>query len=561
VREAISESPTAPQWHQPEIRRRRFSFIWALPIVALLAAAWLGYTAFSEKGPSIKITFRTATGLEAGKTRIKHHEVELGVVEKVDPSPDLSSVVVTAQMNKTAAEHLRADTKFWVVRPQISITRLSGLETLVSGTYIEMDPGPGKAERAFQGLEDPPVVRADVPGTEYALSAEKLGSIGPGSPIFFRGINVGEVTGYQFGGIEQGFTIRIFVRKPYDAYVQDGTRFWNASGINLSAGGAGFKLEVDSLQAVLAGGLAFDTFDVGRQGEIAKDGATFPLFDDRGAAQEASYTTRYRGLIEFDGSVRGLEVGAPVELRGIKVGRVVEIHLTVDAQKRTAKVPVFIELDFDRVGIVNQPPGEAGTYKLARQLTALGLRAQLRSASLITGQLFVALDFFPDAPPAELEMADGYPKIPAVPTELENVTRSVHDALDKLAQLPLEELLKDARKLIGSAQTVVGNPELAESIRGLNNTLASTARLMDEVQPQAGPLLASLRKVSDSADMTAKRADETLASLNASYGQNSRVRSDISELLRQLQDTSRSVKWLASYLEQHPEALLRGKSP
>lgn len=558
-----SQKLDASRGIEPEIRRRRrFSLIWALPVVAALIAAWLGYTAFAEKGPTITISFKTAAGLEAGKTRVKHHDVELGVVHRIDPSPDLSHVIVSADMNKMAANHLRDNTSFWVVRPRLTGTNLSGLETLVSGAYIEMDPGTGKgnAARSFTGLEEPPVVRSDVPGTEYFLTTNKLGSLGPGSPISFRGIDVGEVTGYSFAGIDAGITVRVFIRKPYDAMIRNGTVFWNASGISVSTGASGIKVEMDSLQAILAGGLAFETPEAERAEEASKAGSTFPLYDDRAAAQEASYTKRSRAIVEFDDSVRGLEPGAPVEFRGIKIGRVVDYKLVVDAADAKTRVPVVIEMDFDRIGLINLPSGEFGSGKLAEQLVARGLRAQLRTGSFITGQLFVALDFFPDAPPAEIEQTDTYPKFPTVPTPLESVTRSVSAILDKVAALPLDEMVGNLSNILKSVRARIDSPEIADSLRSLNEALSAAQHLLVDTQTQAGPLIASLRRASDAADTTLKRVDVTVASMNAGYGRDSQIRGEITDLLQQLQDAARSVKMLTTYLEQHPESVIRGKS-
>ena len=210
---------------EPEAHRRRFSPIWALPVVALIIAAWLGYTTFAERGPTITITFTTAAGLEPGKTQIKYHDIELGVVEHVDPTPDLKHVIVTAQMSKIAAPHLKDGNQFWVVRPRFSLTSFSGLETLVSGAYIEMDPGAGNLAHDFTGLAEPPIVRSDVPGTTFKLSGKQLGSIDSGAPVFFRGIDVGEVISTYFKGMAETMTTRIFVRKPYDDFVRPGTRF------------------------------------------------------------------------------------------------------------------------------------------------------------------------------------------------------------------------------------------------------------------------------------------------------------------------------------------------
>ena len=516
---------------EPHIRRSRFSLIWILPIVALLIAGWIGYTTLSERGPTITITFKTATGLEAGKTEIKHNDVVLGMVKRIDPTPDLEHVVVVAQMNKLAAPHLNENTKFWVVRPRFSLTNLSGLQTLVSGSFIEMDPGSGKSEqREFTGLEEPPVVRSDVSGTTYTLTANKIGSVSSGSPIFFRGIEVGEVISSDFEGINKGFTVRVFVYKPYDAYVHDGTQFWNASGISLDAGSGGFKLEIESLQAVLAGGIAFDTDEAALKTTVAKANSTFPLYVDRADAEEAGYSKRARFLVEFEGSVRGLAIGSPVEVQGITIGRVVDFHLVVDAAKNAVRVPVVCEVDIGRIGIINQPAGEVGSGKLMADLVARGMRAQLRTSSFITGQLFVAFDFFPDAPPAKIVETATYPLVPSVPTQMEGLTRSVSQTLDKLASLPLEDIAADARKTLEAAQ-----------------------QLMTNANAQTTPLLVSLRQ-------TSAAADSVLKSMGSAYGGDSQIRAELMDTLRQLQETLRSAQTLTNYLEQHPDSVLRGKS-
>jgi paraquat-inducible protein B len=522
-----------PELREPEIRRRRrLSPIWILPIVAVLVATWLGYTAFADKGPTITISFGTASGLEAGKTQIKYHDIELGLVQRIEPTPDLSRVVVSAQMNKTAEPHLKEGTHFWVVRPRLSLTSFSGLETLVSGNYIEMDPGPGKAaERHFTGLEQPPVVRSDEPGTSYVVTTDKIGSISSGSPVFFRGIVVGEVIGYTFDGTEKSISVRIFVKKPYDALIHDGTQFWNASGISVSAGAGGIKVQLESLEAVLAGGVAFETPEAARDGELAKTDATFALYDDRAAAVDAGYTQRARMIVEFEGSVRGLEVGAPVEVQGIPIGRVVEFHLVVDAATKTARVPVVIEIDAARASIINQAPDEFGKGRFAASLVALGWRAQLRSSSLLTGSLLVALDFFPNAAPAEIVATDTYPKFPTVPGQMESLTRSVSQTLDKLAALPLDDFVQGARQTLDAAQ-----------------------QLMNDANTRSGPLLASLNKTSNA-------AETVLKGIGTTYGRDSPIPGDLASLLRQLQDTAKSVKTLVTYLEEHPNSVILGKAP
>ena len=516
----------------PTIRRRRMSPIWALPIVAGLVAAWLGYTTFASQGPTITIGFKTATGLVAGKTLIKHHDIELGLVDAIVPAPDLSSVTVSVKMNKTATQLLREGTHFWVARPRISLSGLSGLDTLVGGSYIEMDPGPaaGKNTRSFAGLEEPPVVQSDVVGTTYILTTDKIGSVGSGSPVFFRGIEVGQVINYEFAGVAKGFSVRIFVRQPYDAYVREGTHFWNASGISLTTGADGFKLNIESLAAVIGGGIAFDTIDTGHAVATAKADTSFILFDDHAAVEESSFTSRTRVIVEFDGSVRGLDVGSPVEMLGIRIGRVIEYHLVIDAATKKIRVPVVIELAMERAQILNLPSAQLGNGALAMGLVSLGMRAQLQTASLLTGQLLVALDFFPDAPPATITLTDTYPKFPTVPAQMVALTRSIGSILDKLAALPLDDLTKN-----------------------LGSTLDSARALLKTTDSSGKPLIASLQQTSDAAQLI-------LQSMKAGYGEDSQVRSEATTLLIQLQAAAKSITTLANYLDEHPESLLRGKA-
>ncbi|MGE5200574.1 MAG: intermembrane transport protein PqiB [Acidobacteriota bacterium] len=516
----------------PRIRRRQFSIIWILPIVAAAIAGWLGYTTYGEKGPRIAITFKTGAGLEAGKTRIKHHDIELGIVQRIDPTPDLSEVVVYAQMNKLAESHMTDGSKFWVARPRLSLTNLSGLDTLVSGSYIEMDPGAGKPTLSFQGLEEPPVVRADVPGTTYMLTTDKIRGYAVGSPVFFRGIDVGEVVGSSFVSIEKGFNVRVFVRAPYDGFVRQGTRFWNATGIAISTDAGGLKVQMESLEAVLEGGIAFETPQSARDRQPVKADTVFALYDDRASAQESAYTKRVTWLFDFTGSVRGLEIGAPVEMSGIKIGRVIDLHLVVDAEKKTVTVPVLCEIDLDRVGVVNLSAEQIkrfGSDELTTGLVDLGLRAQLRSSSLLTGTLLVALDFFPEAPPAKIDLTGTYPKFPTVPATMESITRSVNRTLDKLASLPLEDVVQDLRKTLDAAQ-----------------------QLMRNTDARSGPLMMSLRQTSED-------ADTALKSMTAGYGRDSQLRGELAELLRQLNETLKSVSSLANYIQQHPDAFVRGK--
>src|SRR5512147_30381 len=247
----FEQSPTASEVPETAVgSRRRFSLVWLIPIVAAIAGAWLVYTTFAERGPTITITLQTASGLEPGKTPIKYRDVQLGLVESVTLSDDLQHVVVTARMEKAAENELREGTQFWIESARITAGGVSGLGTLLSGAYIGMRPGPGQPTRNFVALETPPVYQVDIPGKRLTLRAGRLGSVSPGSPIYFRGIEVGGVLGYHLDENGKDVSIFAFVRAPYDAFVRRDSRFWNASGIDVSLTGAGVNVRSESLQAI-----------------------------------------------------------------------------------------------------------------------------------------------------------------------------------------------------------------------------------------------------------------------------------------------------------------------
>jgi len=554
--EAAAPVPPAPRID----RRRQLPAIWLLPIVAALVGVYLAWVTLSEKGPTITISFQTADGLEAGKTLIKHKDVVLGTIRSIALSQDLSHVEVKAEMTRQATRHLRQGTRFWAVRPRLSAGGVSGLSTIISGAYIELDPGPGESARNFTGLEEPPVVQSDVPGTEFLLTADRIGSIAAGSPIYLRDVQVGQVAGYESADLEAGVRIHAFVRAPYDRQVFAGTRFWNASGVSLTTGPDGVKLQLESLQAVLAGGIAFDTPTTARTGAPAKAGASFPLYKDETSVEEAQYTVRLPYLVYFDGSVGGLAPGSPVEWGGIKIGRVTDVRLQYDAAAARVRIPVVIELEPQRVDVIGGDPDRHASEPLA-PLVRGGLRAQVKTENLLTGQMAVALDMYPDAAPAELGMGDRYPVIPSVPGQVDSALRSINSILDRLSALPLDQLVTQANATLKSFETLAASPEMKESMRSLAGALSSAQQLLRQANTDLGPAMQKLPPILDTAQQAVRQLNGTLGSIDQGYGADSTFKRDLTRLMGQVEDTLRSFRDLSDYLEQHPEALVRGKTP
>ena len=295
-RESASDVTDVPEVEVAE--RRGLSIVWLIPLVAGAIALWLGYSTLRDQGPSVTISFENAEGLEADKTKVKYKDVEVGVVEDVAISEDLSQIIVTARMHKEAEPYMNDGTRFWIVRPRVGAGGVSGLGTLLSGAFIEVDPGSGAATTAFEGLEEPPPIRSDEAGRRYELHAEKLGSVARGSPVYYRSVEVGQVLGYELADDKENMVIDIFVAAPHDQLVRDNSRFWNASGIDVSVGAEGVNVAVELLQALLAGGIAFDTPAIGRPGEPAAADTVFPLFESFRAVTEVA--------LHREGPLRGL---------------------------------------------------------------------------------------------------------------------------------------------------------------------------------------------------------------------------------------------------------------
>ncbi len=522
--------------------RRWPSFVWAVPIIAALIGVWLVIHSVTSQGPVITISFKSAEGLEAGKTRIRYKDVDVGHVKAISLSPDRKRVLVTAQLIKSAADILATDTRFFVVKPRISGGSVSGLNTLLSGNYISVDVGTAEATTdEFVGLEEPPLVTRDSPGREFVLHGSQTGSVNYGSPIFFRHINAGHVTKFNLDQDGKGVTIRVFIDAPYDQYVTSDTRFWHASGVDMQLDANGLRVTTESLTSIIEGGLAFqDNDDALPGGKPAFDGTVFPLFEDREHAMRAPDTKVRSFLMYFPESLRGLSKGAPVDLRGIVIGEVKSLGVEFTENGRVPRFPVEVNLYPDRLksrvrsgARLPDDATEAKERSLLDHLLARGLRGQLRSGSLLTGQLYIALDFFADAPPAKMDWSSDYPVFPTVGGGLGEIQDTVGRIAKKIDKLPFDQI----------------SSELVQALNKLNKTLASTEKLVSRLDAEITPELAS----------TLKEARGTLANANAVLAEDAPLQQDVRESLKQVAKSARALANLADLLERHPDALVFGK--
>lgn len=534
-----TERPDSEQLPEAVVYRRHLSLIWLVPFVAALIGGWLIYKTVSETGPTVTISFRNAEGIQPGKTRIKFKDVEIGKVEKVNLSKDLSRVIVTARLAKEAEDYLREDTQFWVVRARVAATEVSGLSTLFSGAYIGAYPGTSElTSRKFKGLEQEPVLMQGVEGRQFVLKAETLGSVNIGAPVYFRQIRVGQVLGYDFSPESDGLLISIFVEAPHDAQVRSNSRFWNASGLDFSLGVAGVQLHAESLMTILTGGIAFATPDGNSGGEPVAEGAQFPLHQNQQTSFQKIYTRKVRLLMVFDQSVRGLAVGAPVELLGLPVGRVLDVNLDFDLKNQTLRVPVMVEIEPERLRLLNAQGAEFP--QVLEQLVSLGLRAQLQSGNLVTGQVVVALDLHPKTAAKKLERRGETLVLPTLGSAQPDLVGSLGSLADKLNQIPYAEL----------------SGELKQGLEEFRATLAQARTLVAGVDRELLPVAATTLQQAQKALVQGQQA---LVQFQQALDNDAPLSRETTQAMQELSRAARSMRLLTDYLEQHPEALLRGR--
>ncbi|MBI4984659.1 MAG: MCE family protein [Rhodocyclales bacterium] len=534
------------------------SLIWLIPILTALIGGWLIFHSFTDQGPLVTITFRTADGIEVDKTRIKYKSLGIGMVEGVRLSADFSRVEVRARLNKDAAHFLRRDTRFWVVRPTLSARGITGLGTLVSGSYIEIEPGQGAPQSLFVGLESPPVLQSDTTGKRITLLARQLGSIDRGSPIYYQGILAGEVLGYEMANDFRNVLLHAFVKAPFDSLVRSNTHFWSGSGIDLSVGPDGLRVKTESLQAMLFGGIAFDTPDPQEAGAEDVSGLVFTLHDDYKSIKDLSYTSKVRFVLYFEDSVRGLSAGAPVEFKGIRVGSVIDVHLEYDERNASFRIPVVVEIEperiVDRGALMKRSPKEA-----FQSLVKRGLRARLQSGSLLTGQLYVDLDMQPQAPLRLANTGRAEPELPTVRgAGMEQALASVSGIAAKLDRIDYAAIGAELQGTLKGANALINGPALQSSIADLATSLTSLRGILRAVESRAEPLTANLEQALAAARDALEKAKTTMTLVDGAIAPEAPLHHHAVRLAQELTATTRSLRHLVDMLERNPQALLLG---
>lgn len=533
-------------------RRRRLQLVWIIPIIAAIIGASLAIKSYVERGPVITITFLNGDGLEPGKTKIKYKEVQIGEVKGIAIAKDRSHVIVTAELTREAEGLLVEDTRFWVVRARITGGNVSGLGTLMGGSYIGVDTGTSSVRKAaFKGLDRPPVVTMDVPGRQFVLHAKDIGSLEIASPLFYRRIQVGEVVACDLDKDGTGVTLKVFVRSPFDQYVKSNTTFWQASGVDVTLDANGVKVNTESMVSILLGGISFQTPDDRSDIPAAQANSVFNLFSSKEDAMKRPDTVVENYVLVFKESVRGLPVGAPVDLRGVTVGEVSKINVELDTRRNEFSMPVEIQFYPERLRARYRNKSQQGrpvaSRELLNSLVEHGFRAQLRSGNLLTGQMYVALDVFPKAAPAKMDWNKPVPEFPTIAGSMEQFQTSLMQIVQKIDKLPMEELAGDTRQAIKTLDTTLKNAD--QLLKNIDAVIV----------PEARSMLADVRKSLDEVRSTLEEARKTLGGAKQTLSADAPLQKDLREALREMNRAAQSLRGLGDYLERHPESLIWGK--
>jgi paraquat-inducible protein B len=530
--------PSAPTPARPQVKasKARISLVWLVPSVAGIIGLSMVIHDFLNVGPKVVVSFLTAEGLEAKKTQVKYKNVVIGTVTDIDLSEDRTHVLATIELNQSAAPFTRADSQYWVVRPRIGAHGVSGVDTLLSGAFISADAGSSeKTEKNFTGLETPPPVTFGEKGKRFILHTDDLGSLDIGSPVYFRRIQVGQVVAYELAKDGKGVDIEIFVSSPNDQFVLTDSRFWNASGIDVSVGAAGLKVSTQSLTSIISGGIAFREPKYSPDAKPAESNAEYKLFEDQATALAPPDGEPKYIRMRFNQSLRGLVVNAPVDFLGVNIGRVVSVDLDYDAATGTFPGVVGAVIYPQRLGGANDKLKEqAGggdeeelTSRILGRFVERGLRAQIRNGNLLTGQLYVAMDFDPKAPKIAYNAKARPLEIPTTGGSFDKLQEQLQAFVDKLGKIPIDELAKN-----------------------LNGSLVELQKTMKQVNSDVLPQVRG----------TLQQAQKTIGNANATFSDDSPARQQLGQAMEEVQRTARSVRVLTDFLSRHPESLIRGRT-
>lgn len=522
---------------------KQISTIWIVPLLALVIGAWMLFEYVNNTGPEITLRLPTAEGIEVGKTEIKSLNVRVGVITEVTLSDNYDYITAKASMNKDAERMLREDTLFWVVKPRIGKEGISGLETLLSGSYIQLQPGHSeKSERDFTVLDIPPVAPSDAKGLRIVLTHQEAGKLGVGDPVIYKGFTVGRVESTGLDINKQRAQYQLFIFEPYDSLVRTKTNFWISSGMDLRLNSEGFEVKVSSLETLLSGGVTFDTApneDAGPQ--VTEQMTQFRLFDDVKQAREGMYNDYIEFAMLFDESVRGLKPKAPVEYRGLRIGTVLQVPMRLPSPEEegfaSKVIPVLVRIEMGRIYDNFESSSLVALRQRMKEDFAKGLRATLKTGSLLTGALYIDMDFFPGQKGFEEREFQGYQVFPTVKGGFAQFERQVNELLVKLNNLPMED-----------------------TFASLNSTLKTSERTLASAEKVANSIDALLKnKDTQALPADIRQSLQQMQKTLDGYGPDSTMYQDMQSTLKEIEHMMAEFQPVLRQLNEKPNSLVFGE--
>jgi len=514
--------------------------IWLIPVLALLVALWMVWQESAGAGPQIKVLLDDAEGLEAGKTPVRVRNVDVGLVSEISLTDDLSSAVLTIDMNKNSERMLVEDSQFWVVKPRIGRQGVSGLSTLLSGSYVRLQPGSAEqTSRTFEALEQPPVTPQQTPGQRITLTSGANSSVVVGDTVQYQGVPVGQVEKVSFSVDDRTMQYQVFVEAPYDELLTTNTRFWLQSGLSLRWSSSGLDVSLGSFESLLGAGISFGVPEGQPSGDKIADNRGFELFSSKEAARQQGFVNGIDYALLLDESVAGLEEGAAVQFKGVRVGTVLKVPLRwnpTDEDKAPLKqIPVLIRYEPERLeGLVPNTDINHWQQRLP-ELFEQGLRANIRASNLLTNTLYVDLRFYPDATaPLRVNKFAGYPVMPSMVSDFSRLEEKLNQLMDKFNQLPLEQSLTDFTDAMEATEVT------AERIETLANSVA-------DIVEQPG-----LQKLPELLQKNLEQLQQLLNSVDES----SQTRRQLHRTLSNIEQLSRDIKPLVEQLREQPNSLI-----
>ena len=475
------------------------------------------------------------------------------MVDEIKFAEDFDHVELTITFREGMEQFLRRNTRFWVVRPQFSLRGVSGLGTLLSGSYIEIDPGPGAPQSHFIGLEEIPLVTRDDAGTQITLVTNDLGSLAGGSPIYYQGLYAGEVLGYELGSDAKSIYIHAFVRAPYNQLVRGNSRFWNVSGLDVSLGADGIEVKTASVQALMFGGISFETPTTLEPVNADIENLIFTLYPNYDQIEEEAFTRKLQFVMYFSSSVRGLNPGAPLEFKGIQIGNVLDVKLEYNSQDESFRIPVLVEVEPDRI-IDRTADPDTSSGEMLQTLVDRGLRARLSTGSLLTGQLYVELDMYPQTDAVYMgDNAGPHPELPTIPGAFEAMTESIQTFVSQLETIDVEAIGEDILGILDGTNELLNKPENEKTVTDLQASMRSLRNILQDVES------ADLQETITVANDVLGNVNDTLDMVDGVLTPNSPLQYNIIQVTSELEETARALRSLVEMLERQPQAILFGR--